>query len=40
MNKDRIVSVNKKEHLVIFDNGMKVDLVSTRFKIEELINIV
>lgn len=37
MNKERIMSVNKKEHLVTFDNGMKSDLISTRFKIEELI---
>lgn len=38
INKKRIASVNKREHLVIFDNGMKVDLISTRFNVEELIN--
>ncbi len=37
MNKERVMSVNKKEHLVTFDNGMKSDLISTRFKIEELV---
>lgn len=38
MNKERIISVNKKEHLATFDNGMKSDLISTRFKIEELVS--
>lgn len=37
MNKKRIMSASKKDHLVIFDNGMKIDLISTRFKVEELI---
>lgn len=36
INKNRVTSVNKRDHLVIFDNGMKVDLVSTRFNMEEL----
>jgi len=36
VNKDRIVSISKKDHLVVFDNGMKVDLISTRFNIDEL----
>ena len=27
---------DKKERLIIFDNGVKLDLVSTRFKAEEL----
>lgn len=37
MNRERVTSVNKKDHLVMFDNGMKTDLISTRFKVEELI---
>ncbi len=37
INKKRIVSINKKEHLVVFDNRMKVDLISTRFNVEELV---
>lgn len=37
MNQERIMSINKKDHLVTFDNGMKNDLIATRFKIEELI---
>lgn len=37
INKKRIMSASKKDHLVTFDNGMKIDLISTRFKVEELI---
>lgn len=38
INKERVISVNKKEHLAIFDNGSKIDLISTRFRIEELMS--
>lgn len=40
INKGRIRCIHKKNHLVVFDNGMKVDLISTRFKIEELVGVV
>lgn len=36
INRNRVMSVDKKERIIVFDNGMKVDLVSTRFKVEEL----
>lgn len=37
MNKERIMAVDKRSHLATFDNGKKIDLISTRFNIEELI---
>ena len=36
MNKNRIVSFNKSKRIVTFDNGLKSDLISTRFD-KELI---
>lgn len=40
INKERVISVSKKDHLVTFDNGMQVDLIATRFKIEELVGVI
>lgn len=37
MNKERIMTVDKKAHVVTFDNGKKNDMIATRFKIEELV---
>lgn len=40
INTNRVISINKKNRIVVFDNGMQVDLISTRFNVEELISAV
>lgn len=40
INRNRTIGVNKKDHTVILDNGMEVNLISTRFKVEELIEAI
>ena len=36
INKNRMAEVNYKERKIIFDNGIKIDLLSKKYKMEEL----
>ena len=39
VNSDRVISVNKQERTIKFDNGLEIDLLSLKYK-KDLINII